>query len=66
MRWVTYATDAGDRVGAIGDDRIHPVAPGVSLIELIGRGREELRAAGESARSPTPTGSARCAATSPT
>ncbi|MGP3916947.1 fumarylacetoacetate hydrolase family protein [Nonomuraea sp. 10N515B] len=49
MRWVTYATDAGDRVGVIGDDRIHPVAPGVSLIELIGRGREELRAAGESA-----------------
>ncbi|MET7459722.1 fumarylacetoacetate hydrolase family protein [Nonomuraea sp. NPDC005501] len=49
MHWVTYATDTGDRAGVIGEDRIHPVAPGVSLIELIGRGAEELRAAGEEA-----------------
>ncbi|MGK5550148.1 fumarylacetoacetate hydrolase family protein [Actinomadura kijaniata] len=49
MRWVTYATDAGDRVGVIGGDRIHPLAPDVGLIELIGRGAEELRAAGEAA-----------------
>nr|WP_055506191.1 fumarylacetoacetate hydrolase family protein [Nonomuraea pusilla] len=49
MRWVTYATDTGDRVGVIGEDRIHPVAPDVSLIELIGRGAEELRAVGEAA-----------------
>ncbi|MEV4244547.1 fumarylacetoacetate hydrolase family protein [Streptosporangium canum] len=51
MRWVTYATDTGDRVGVIGEDRIHPVAPGVSLIELIGRGTDELGAAGEAALS---------------
>lgn len=49
MRWVTYATDAGDRVGVIGGDRIHPVAPGVSMIDLIGRGGAELRAAGKTA-----------------
>ncbi|MFI7439640.1 fumarylacetoacetate hydrolase family protein [Nonomuraea indica] len=49
MRWVTYATGTGDRVGVIGDDRIHPVAPGVALIELVGRGAAELRAAGEAA-----------------
>ncbi len=49
MRWVTYATDAGDRVGVIGEDRIHPVAQGVSLVELIGRGAGGLRAAGEAA-----------------
>ncbi|GAA1536937.1 fumarylacetoacetate hydrolase family protein [Actinomadura kijaniata] len=49
MRWVTYATDIGDRVGVIGGDRIHPLAPGVRLVELIGRGAEELRAAGEAA-----------------
>ncbi|NRQ32470.1 MBL fold metallo-hydrolase [Nonomuraea sp. NN258] len=51
MRWVTYATDAGDRVGVIGADRIHPVEPGVSLIDLIARGPDELRAAGEAALS---------------
>ncbi|WP_283135881.1 fumarylacetoacetate hydrolase family protein [Rhizohabitans arisaemae] len=49
MRWVTYATAAGDRVGVIGEERIHPVAPGLSLIELIGRGAGELRAVGERA-----------------
>ncbi|MEV2272007.1 fumarylacetoacetate hydrolase family protein [Nonomuraea africana] len=49
MRWVTYATDNGDRVGVIGEDRIHPAASHVSLIELIGRGAEELRATGEAA-----------------
>ncbi|WP_084964965.1 fumarylacetoacetate hydrolase family protein [Thermoactinospora rubra] len=49
MRWVTYATDAGDRVGVIGGDRIHPVAPGVSLVELISRGAEQLLATGEAA-----------------
>ncbi|MDF2707404.1 MAG: 2-hydroxyhepta-2,4-diene,7-dioate isomerase [Nonomuraea muscovyensis] len=49
MRWVTYVTDIGDRVGVIGEDLIHPVAPGVSLIELIGRGAAELRAAGDAA-----------------
>ncbi|WP_067812903.1 fumarylacetoacetate hydrolase family protein [Actinomadura kijaniata] len=49
MRWVTYATDTGDRVGVIGGDRIHPLAPDVRLVDLIGRGAEELRAAGEAA-----------------
>ncbi|MEQ4720662.1 hypothetical protein [Nonomuraea sp. B19D2] len=46
MRWVTYATD---RVGVIGEHRIHPVAPGVSWVELIGWGAEELRVTGEAA-----------------
>jgi 2-keto-4-pentenoate hydratase/2-oxohepta-3-ene-1,7-dioic acid hydratase in catechol pathway/glyoxylase-like metal-dependent hydrolase (beta-lactamase superfamily II) len=49
MRWVTYATDIGDRAGVLGDDLIHPVPPGVGLIELISRGTDELRAAGEAA-----------------
>ncbi|WP_067136178.1 fumarylacetoacetate hydrolase family protein [Microtetraspora malaysiensis] len=49
MRWVTYATNTGDRVGVIGEDWIHPVAPGVSLLDLIGRGAEELRTTGEAA-----------------
>ncbi|MFD0887365.1 Rv2993c-like domain-containing protein, partial [Streptosporangium algeriense] len=44
MRWVTYETDGGDRVGVVDGDRIHPVAPGVGLIDLIGRGARELRA----------------------
>ncbi|GAA3165316.1 hypothetical protein [Nonomuraea roseoviolacea] len=42
MRWVTYASDTG----VMGGDRCHPVPPGVGLIELVGRGAEELRAAG--------------------
>ncbi|MFC3979804.1 fumarylacetoacetate hydrolase family protein [Streptosporangium jomthongense] len=49
MRWVTYETDDGDRVGVVDDDRIHPIGPGVSLIDLIGQGSEKLRAAGEAA-----------------
>jgi 2-keto-4-pentenoate hydratase/2-oxohepta-3-ene-1,7-dioic acid hydratase in catechol pathway/glyoxylase-like metal-dependent hydrolase (beta-lactamase superfamily II) len=49
MRWVTYTTDIGDRAGVLGDDLIHPVPPGVGLIELIRRGANELRAAGEAA-----------------
>ncbi|WP_433509149.1 fumarylacetoacetate hydrolase family protein [Nonomuraea sp. CA-143628] len=49
MRWVTYATDTEERAGVIGEDLIHPVAPGVSLVELVGRGAAALRAAGEAA-----------------
>ncbi|GII04088.1 fumarylacetoacetate hydrolase family protein [Planobispora takensis] len=49
MRWVTYAEDTGDRVGVVEGDRIHPVEPGVDLVELIGRGAAELRATGERA-----------------
>ncbi|MFI0422304.1 fumarylacetoacetate hydrolase family protein [Spongiactinospora sp. 9N601] len=49
MRWATYATDAGDRAGVVKDDRIHPADPGAGLAELIGRGAEALRAAGEAA-----------------
>ncbi|GII97609.1 fumarylacetoacetate hydrolase family protein [Sinosporangium siamense] len=47
MRWVTYETDTGDRTGLIRDDRIHPVAPHVDLIELISWGEDGLRAAEE-------------------
>ncbi|MGW2220494.1 fumarylacetoacetate hydrolase family protein [Nonomuraea sp. NPDC001684] len=49
MRWVTYATGTGDRVGVLGEDLIHPVAPGVRLLDLLGGGAEALRATGEQA-----------------
>ncbi|MGW3350972.1 fumarylacetoacetate hydrolase family protein [Nonomuraea rubra] len=49
MRWVTYATSTGDRAGVLGENLIHPVPPGVGLIELISQGADGLRATGEAA-----------------
>ncbi len=49
MKWVTYQGDNGERVGVLAGDAIHPLPPGVTLLELIGRGAAGLRAAGEEA-----------------
>ncbi|WP_343601538.1 fumarylacetoacetate hydrolase family protein [Mycobacterium sp.] len=58
MKWVTYrgpnADAAGDRAGVLAGDVIHPVPTGVTLLDLIGRGPDGLRDAGEQAlRSPS-------------
>jgi 2-keto-4-pentenoate hydratase/2-oxohepta-3-ene-1,7-dioic acid hydratase in catechol pathway/glyoxylase-like metal-dependent hydrolase (beta-lactamase superfamily II) len=49
MNWVTLHDDNGERAGVLSGDAIHPVAPGVSLLELIGRGAAGLREAGDEA-----------------
>lgn len=51
MKWVTYRSDAGERTGVLSRDggSIHGVPAGVTLLELIGRGADGLRAAGEEA-----------------
>jgi 2-keto-4-pentenoate hydratase/2-oxohepta-3-ene-1,7-dioic acid hydratase in catechol pathway/glyoxylase-like metal-dependent hydrolase (beta-lactamase superfamily II) len=47
MRWVTYQADDGARTGVLSDDVIHAMPAGVTLLELIGRGGDGLRHAGE-------------------
>lgn len=49
MKWVTYETGHGDQVGVVADGNIHALEPGVALIELMGRGHDGLRTAGEAA-----------------
>jgi 2-keto-4-pentenoate hydratase/2-oxohepta-3-ene-1,7-dioic acid hydratase in catechol pathway/glyoxylase-like metal-dependent hydrolase (beta-lactamase superfamily II) len=49
MKWVTYRSADGERAGVLSGDTIHPVPPGVTLLELIGRGADGLRQAGEEA-----------------
>ncbi|MFZ0835614.1 MAG: fumarylacetoacetate hydrolase family protein [Mycobacterium sp.] len=49
MRWVTYRSADGDRVGVLDDDSIYALPPGTTLVELIGRGHDGLRTAGEEA-----------------
>ena len=49
MKWVTYQGDNGERVGVLAGDAIHPLPPGMTLLELIGRGAAGLRAVGEEA-----------------
>jgi 2-keto-4-pentenoate hydratase/2-oxohepta-3-ene-1,7-dioic acid hydratase in catechol pathway len=54
MRFVTYAEDGGDRVGVLDHDgQIHPLAPGVTMLDLLRRGT--LREAGEQALSSSTT-----------
>lgn len=54
MRWVTYRSDEGDRVGVVSDQSIYAVDAGIALIDLVARGHDGLRAAGEDAlRSPS-------------
>src|SRR3954466_10069244 len=56
MKWVTYRSAEGERAGVLSGDEIYALAPGVTLLELIGRGGDGLREAGEDAlRSPTAT-----------
>jgi 2-keto-4-pentenoate hydratase/2-oxohepta-3-ene-1,7-dioic acid hydratase in catechol pathway/glyoxylase-like metal-dependent hydrolase (beta-lactamase superfamily II) len=49
MKWVTYRSDQGERAGVLSGDAIHAMPPGVTLLELVGRGADGLRAAGEDA-----------------
>ena len=49
MRWATYRSDDGDRVGVVSDESIYAVDAGIALIDLVARGHEGLRAAGEEA-----------------
>jgi 2-keto-4-pentenoate hydratase/2-oxohepta-3-ene-1,7-dioic acid hydratase in catechol pathway/glyoxylase-like metal-dependent hydrolase (beta-lactamase superfamily II) len=49
MKWVTYLSADGERTGVLSGDTIHAVPPGVTLLDLIGRGADGLRQAGEEA-----------------
>jgi 2-keto-4-pentenoate hydratase/2-oxohepta-3-ene-1,7-dioic acid hydratase in catechol pathway/glyoxylase-like metal-dependent hydrolase (beta-lactamase superfamily II) len=54
MKWVTYRGDNGERTGVLSGDAIYAMPPGVTLLDLIGRGAAGLREAGEDAlRSPS-------------
>ncbi|ORA17346.1 fumarylacetoacetate hydrolase family protein [Mycobacterium arosiense] len=56
MKWVTYQGDDGERVGVLAEDTIYAMPPGVTLIDLIARGSQGLRQAGEQAqRAPATT-----------
>lgn len=53
MKWVTYQGPDGERAGVLSGDAIHAMPPGVTLLDLVGRGADGLRQAGEEAlRSP--------------
>jgi 2-keto-4-pentenoate hydratase/2-oxohepta-3-ene-1,7-dioic acid hydratase in catechol pathway/glyoxylase-like metal-dependent hydrolase (beta-lactamase superfamily II) len=49
MKWVTYRGAGEQRTGVLSGDQIYAAAPGVTLLELVGRGAEGLRQAGEEA-----------------
>src|ERR1700757_1816666 len=49
MKWVTYQTDNGERTGVLSGDEIHAMPPGVTQLDLIGRGADGLRQAGDDA-----------------
>ncbi|SPM41031.1 2-hydroxyhepta-2,4-diene-1,7-dioate isomerase [Mycobacterium numidiamassiliense] len=49
MKWVTYRSAGEQRTGVLSGDQIYAAAPGVTLLELVGRGTEGLRQAGEEA-----------------
>jgi 2-keto-4-pentenoate hydratase/2-oxohepta-3-ene-1,7-dioic acid hydratase in catechol pathway/glyoxylase-like metal-dependent hydrolase (beta-lactamase superfamily II) len=54
VKWLTYRDADGERTGVLSGDTIHAMPPGVTLLELIGRGADGLRQAGEDAlRSPS-------------
>jgi 2-keto-4-pentenoate hydratase/2-oxohepta-3-ene-1,7-dioic acid hydratase in catechol pathway/glyoxylase-like metal-dependent hydrolase (beta-lactamase superfamily II) len=54
VKWLTYMDADGERTGVLSGDTIHAMPPGVTLLELIGRGADGLRQAGEDAlRSPS-------------
>jgi 2-keto-4-pentenoate hydratase/2-oxohepta-3-ene-1,7-dioic acid hydratase in catechol pathway/glyoxylase-like metal-dependent hydrolase (beta-lactamase superfamily II) len=56
VKWVTYHGPDGERTGVLAGDTIHAMPPGVTLLDLIGRGHDGLRGAGEQAlRSPSET-----------
>jgi len=49
MKWVTYSTATGDRVGIVRDALIHPVDDQRSLLELVRSGEATMTALGEAA-----------------
>src|SRR6201993_960806 len=49
MKWVTYQSDNGERAGVLSGDEIYAMPPGVTLLDLIGRGADGLRQAGDDA-----------------
>jgi 2-keto-4-pentenoate hydratase/2-oxohepta-3-ene-1,7-dioic acid hydratase in catechol pathway/glyoxylase-like metal-dependent hydrolase (beta-lactamase superfamily II) len=55
MRWITFRDSNGERTGVLSGDAIHALPPGVSLLELIGRGAAGLREAGEDVLRSAPT-----------
>ncbi|HEY0225587.1 MAG TPA: fumarylacetoacetate hydrolase family protein [Mycobacterium sp.] len=54
MKWVTYRSADGQRTGVVSGDLIHAAPPGVTLLDLVGRGAEGLRLAGEEALGSAP------------
>jgi 2-keto-4-pentenoate hydratase/2-oxohepta-3-ene-1,7-dioic acid hydratase in catechol pathway/glyoxylase-like metal-dependent hydrolase (beta-lactamase superfamily II) len=56
MRWVTFRGADGERTGVLSGAAIHPMPPGVTLLDLVGRGAEGLREAGEEALRADPVG----------
>jgi 2-keto-4-pentenoate hydratase/2-oxohepta-3-ene-1,7-dioic acid hydratase in catechol pathway len=55
MRWLTFRDEDGVRTGVLSGDAIHALPPGISLLELIGRGAAGLKEAGEDALRSAPT-----------
>ena len=54
MKWVTYQGHSGERTGVLSGDVIYAMPPGVTLLDLVGRGADGLHQAGEEAlRSPS-------------
>ncbi|OBI19179.1 2-hydroxyhepta-2,4-diene-1,7-dioate isomerase [Mycobacterium sp. E2327] len=54
MKWLTFRGNDGERAGVLSGDTIHAMPAGVTLLDLIGRGADGLRQAGEDAlRSPS-------------
>jgi 2-keto-4-pentenoate hydratase/2-oxohepta-3-ene-1,7-dioic acid hydratase in catechol pathway len=54
MKWVTYQGDqngSAERTGILFGDVIHAMPRGVTLLDLVGRGADGLRQAGEEAQS---------------
>jgi 2-keto-4-pentenoate hydratase/2-oxohepta-3-ene-1,7-dioic acid hydratase in catechol pathway/glyoxylase-like metal-dependent hydrolase (beta-lactamase superfamily II) len=49
MRWLTFRDGDGERTGVLSGDAIHPLQPGVSLLDLIGRGATVLQELGNDA-----------------
>jgi 2-keto-4-pentenoate hydratase/2-oxohepta-3-ene-1,7-dioic acid hydratase in catechol pathway/glyoxylase-like metal-dependent hydrolase (beta-lactamase superfamily II) len=49
VKWLTFRGDEGERTGVLSGDIIHAMPPGVTLLELIGRGADGMRRAGEDA-----------------
>jgi 2-keto-4-pentenoate hydratase/2-oxohepta-3-ene-1,7-dioic acid hydratase in catechol pathway/glyoxylase-like metal-dependent hydrolase (beta-lactamase superfamily II) len=49
MKWVTYRSADGQCTGVLSGDVIYAMPAGVPLLELVGRGAEGLREAGEQA-----------------